>query len=380
MNDLDRRVPHSAGAIASGFSGVADAFAANFEDGLELGAAFAVLAHGESLVDIRGGYADRDRRAPWTEKTLACLFSSGKAALALLLAHEASEGRLDYEAPVAACWPEFSQTGKKDISVGQMLSHQAGLCGFVEEAPPDIWLRWDDVVARLEGMAPLWPPGSASGYHPQTFGFLAGELLRRLSGERVGERLRTLNRAQGLRIFCGLRDDEVAAAAVMEKPPRAPDLGELNKFKEAAFLKPWASGARVDRDAWARAEIPGSNMWADARSLAHIVHPFANDGKWPHGAPFLTKSAIEAALRERIRGDDLVLPFRIAWSAGLMRNPQGLYGPNDKVFGHAGFGGSCVIVDRENGLTAAYVTNKMSPHLAGDPRALRLIAALYDCL
>lgn len=128
------------------------------------------------------------------------------------------------------------------------------------------------------------------------------------------------------------------------------------------------------------AEIPSSNMHADARSLTRLLHPFAHGGTWPDGEAYLAPPAIQAALQERIRGDDLVLPFHLSWSAGLMRNINRHFGPNENAFGHAGFGGSCVVIDPEQNFTAAYVMNKMSPRLVGDPRAVRLLNALYDDL
>lgn len=374
------RVPNASGALPSTFNLVGDAFAANFEDGLELGASFAAVIGGELIIDIRGGFRDRTKEEPWTEDTLACVYSSGKAVLTLLIAREVSNGRLDYDAPVARYWPEFAENGKEKITVAQALSHQAGLCGISDEMDPATWLDWDAITKRLAAMAPLWAPGTANGYHPQTFGYIAGELLRRASGQSVSELLRAFTASEGLQIFCGMKADEIARAAYMPKPPKAPDLGELNEFTKLAFLKKWSSTARVSRDEWMAAEIPASNMHADARSLAMMVHPFANNGRAVSGDQRLSQPVIEAALVERIRGDDLVLPFHLSWSAGLMRNINRHFGPNEKAFGHAGFGGSCVIVDPDNNLTAAYVMSKMSPYLVGDPRALRLLDALYDCL
>jgi CubicO group peptidase (beta-lactamase class C family) len=174
--------------------------------------------------------------------------------------------------------------------------------------------------------------------------------------------------------------DEAARAAYMPKPPKAPDLGAMNEYKQAAFLKPWSAPGKVSREAWMAAELPASNMHADALSLAKIVHPLANEGRDVSGAAVLSGDAIDAALAERIRGDDLVLPFHLSWSAGLMRNINRHFGPNENAFGHAGFGGSCVVADPENNLTAAYVMNKMSPYLVGDPRAVRLLDAVYASL
>jgi CubicO group peptidase (beta-lactamase class C family) len=380
MDWSDKRVSGSAGDIALGFDAVGEAFAENFEAGLELGACFAVIAGGETVVDIRGGHSDKAKETPWTEDTLACIYSSGKAVLTLLMAREVSNGKLDYDAPVAQYWPDFAAAGKESITVAQVLSHQAGLCGFPEAMPPETWLDWDAICAKLAAMAPLWPPGTANGYHPQTVGFIAGELLRQVTGRTVGALVAEIAEAHGLNIYCGMGEAEAARAAYMPKPPKAPDLGPMNEFKQFAFLKPWSAPARVSREAWMAAELPASNMHADARALAAFVHPLANDGKDVAGARVLSAPAVEAALKERIRGDDLVLPFHLSWSAGLMRNINRHFGPNENAYGHAGFGGSCVVIDPENNLTAAYVMSKMSPYLVGDPRAVRLLDAVYAAL
>ncbi len=376
----DSRVPNSSGDIADKFGAIGDAFAENFAEGLELGAGFAVMIDGELIVDIRGGFSDRAKETPWTENTLACMYSSVKAVLSFLIAREVSNGRLDYEKPVADYWPEFAESGKAEITVAQVLSHQAGLCGIPDEMPPEAWLDWEGITSRIAAMAPLWPPGSANGYHPQTFGFIAGELLRRVTGQSVGQLLGAYNASQGLQIFCGMHVDQIERAAYMPKPPTPPDLGEINEFTKLAFLKKWSAPARVAREDWLAAEIPASNMHTDARSLATITHPLANKGHSHMGDLVLTEAAINAAFKERIRGDDLVLPFHLSWTAGLMRNINKHFGPNLSAYGHAGFGGSCVVIDPENNMTAAYIMSKMSPYLVGDPRALRLLNRLYECL
>ncbi len=374
-------VPHAGGVLAHKFSAVGEAFAENFAGGHELGASFAVMIDGELAVDIRGGYADKAREHPWTEQSLACIYSSGKAVLSLLIAREVSEGRLDYAAPVAEYWPEFAQNGKDKITVAQAMSHQAGLCGIVEEMPPQEWLNWEAATARIAAMAPLWAPGAANGYGPQTFGFIAGELLRRVSGHGVGTLVGALRDKTGAELYCGMKGETLLSRIVyMPKPPRAPDLGEINEYTKAAFLKPWSAPARVAREEWIAAEIPASNMHANASALASVVYPFAGGGNWPDGEPYLTEGALDAALQPRITGDDLVLPFHLSWAAGLMRNVNRHFGPNENAYGHAGFGGSCVVIDPEHRFAAAYVMNKMSPHLVGDPRSLRLLDALYGAL
>lgn len=368
------------GVVAPSFKGVRAAFLRNLESGDDLGAAFAVAIDGEVVVDLIGGYADRARAEPWSRETVACVYSSGKAAAAMLTARAVSDGALDYDAPVARYWPEFAEAGKARITVAEALSHQAGLSGFAEAMPPEEWLDREKIAARLARMAPLWPPGSATGYHPQTFGFLADEIYRRATSRSLGDALREdFAEAVGLNIYCGMLPEEISRAAYMPKPPRAPDLGLITPLKEYAFLKPWSAPARVAREEWMAAQLPASNMHADARALAEIVQPFANDGQF-RGRRLLSADAVAGALKERIRGDDLVLPFHLSWSAGVMRNINGHFGPSPSAYGHAGFGGSAVMFDPPHRLSAAYVMNRMSPHLVGDPRSLRLINAVYAAL
>jgi CubicO group peptidase (beta-lactamase class C family) len=366
------------GDIAPGFDAVADALRENFTAGEELGARFSAFRNGQVVVDIWAGHVDRARETPWADDTLACIFSTGKAVMSFLMARAVSKGLLDYEQPVAVYWPEFGAAGKDKITVGEALSHQGGLCGFPEEMPPEEWLDWQAICARLAAMAPLWPPGTRSGYHPQTVGFIAGELLKRVSGASIGETLR--REFSALDVHCGLTPEEMARAAYMPKPPSAPVHRPDSEFTKIAFMKPWSAAARVAREDWMAAEIPGSNMHATARAIAALIHPFANDGVGVDGERHLSADAIEAALAVRVTGDDLVLPFHLSIAAGLMANTQHHFGPSPSAFGHAGFGGSCAMVDPRSGISASYVMNKMSPSLIGDPRPVRILDALYACL
>lgn len=351
---------------------VRDAFAANFAAGEELGAGFAAYREGELIADIRAGWTDRGRNNPWTEETLAAIYSSGKAAMATLVAEAASAGLLDYETPVAAYWPEFAANGKDAISLAMVLSHQAGLCGFPDEIPADEWIAHEKIAARLAAMAPLLPPGSASAYHPQTVGFIVNEVYRRATGATIGAALRR----KGLAIFCGLSPAEIARVAHMTKPPSAPVHRTDSELTKIAFLKPWSAAGKVSREDWLAAEIPASNMHATAAALAAVAHPLANGGAGVDGAPGVNEPTLHAALKIRTSGEDRVLPFRLSWTAGLMANTNGHFGPSASAFGHAGFGGSAVMIDPARKISAAYVMNKMSPSLAGDPRAVRLFTAL----
>ena len=189
MTDL----PEIHGPCPARFAAVKDAFAANFTDapeGLnELGARFSVCIGGVPVIDLWAGHADGARSKPFTDTTLVPVFSTGKAVMALLIAGCVERGLLSYEAPVAAYWPLFGQAGKAEITVGQLMSHQAGLSGFSEAVDPTIWFDREAVLDRLCAQAPMWPPGTASGYHPITIGYLAGELFRLVDGRSMGTAL-----------------------------------------------------------------------------------------------------------------------------------------------------------------------------------------------
>lgn len=357
------------------------AFADNFARGEELGARFALVREGELLVDLWAGHADRARTQPFDQRTLTPIFSTTKAVAALLIARLVDQGRLDYGQPVAEVWPEFGQAGKGEVTIEQALSHQAGLSGFPDETDPAIWFDWEASCEKLAAMAPLWPPGTASGYHPVAYGYLAGEIFRRVDGRTMGTALREdLAGPFDLDLWIGLPDAEHDRCADLQRPPAFPDFGEINEPTKAAFLQPWSSPAGRGQAEWRRVEIPSANGHATAPALARLMGALANGG-WLDGEMILTPALIAEMSRERIAGQDLVLPFVMSWGAGVMRN-QALHpwGPGDMTFGHSGWGGSCAFADPETGLAGAYVMNKQSAHLLGDPRAKRLIEAAYAAL
>lgn len=363
------------------FAPVRDVFVANFDAGLELGARFAVCVEGEVVLDLYAGWADRAQTRPWAPDTLVPVFSTTKAIGALLIARLVDDGRLDYDQPVADVWPEFAQAGKGAATLAQLLSHQCGLPGFPERIDPADWFDWDLTCARLAAMAPMWPIGSASGYHPVTWGYLAGEVFRRVDGRTMGTALREdFAQPLGLDLWIGLPDSEHGRVAEMKRPNALPSMGEANAARRAAFGTPWASpGGRGGAD-WRRAEIPSANGHATAEALARLLSVLACGGELD-GRDLLLPTTVEAAAQERIHGDDLVLPNWMSWGAGFMRNEgRWMYGPGGRTIGHSGWGGSCAFADPERRLSAAYVMNRQSTDLTADPRAGRLIEALYASL
>ncbi|MBP7702216.1 MAG: beta-lactamase family protein [Phenylobacterium sp.] len=373
--------PEIHGLCPERFAGVRAAFEDNFATGQELGARFSLVQRGELVVDLWAGFADRQRTKAFDETTLTPVFSTTKAIAALLIARLVDAGKLDYAQPVADVWPEFAQAGKGAITVEQVMSHQEGLSGFPDEMEPSLWFDWDAICAKLAAMAPLWPPGSASGYHPITFGYLAGEIFRRVDGRTMGTALREdLAGPFGLDLWIGLPDAEHHRAADLQRPSGLPNFGEINAATKAAFLTPWSSPAGRGQAEWRRIEIPSANGHATAAALARLMGALAGGG-WLDGETILSPALIAEASRERIRGQDLVLPFVMSWGAGFMRNSAvKVWGPGEQTFGHSGWGGSCAFADPETGLAGAYVMNKQSTDLIGDARAKRLIEAAYAAL
>ena len=365
------------GVCADRFAPVSQAFQASLDEGRELGCAFSVVVGDETAVDLRGGWADRAGTRPFAAETLTPVFSVTKAWTAVMLARLVEAGRLAYAQPVAELWPEFAQAGKGGVTVGAMLSHRAGLSGFPEPMDPALWFDWDAICAKLAAMAPLWAPGSASGYHPVTFGHLAGEVFRRVDGRTVGRAFREdVAEPRGLDLWIGLPDAEHGRVAEMEKPKTLPAFGEMNAATRAAFLTRWSSPGGRGTAEWRRAEFPAANGHATATSLARLMALLATGG-----GGVLSAAGVEGLAAEQVRGQDLVLPYRISWGAGVMRNAGlGVYGPGERTFGHSGWGGACAFADPDRGLGVAYVTNRQSADLLGDPRARRLIEAVYACV
>lgn len=378
-------LPDIHGVCPPRFAAVKDAFAANFTEapeGLnEQAARFSVCIGGETVVDLWAGWADAAKTVPYARNTLTPVFSTGKAVMSLLIATCVERGLLDYERPVSEYWPAFGQAGKAAITVGQMMSHQAGLPGFSETVDPTIWFDRQAVLDRLTAQAPMWPPGTASGYHPITIGFLAGELFRIVDGRSMGTAQREDFAAPfGLDLWIGLPEAEHGRVAALRKPASAPDLGTIDAIKTAAFLdKGSAPGGRGSTE-WRTMEMPSANLHGTALDLARIMGVLANGGML-EGRTILSPGVRAEMLRERIHGLDKVVPFDVSWAAGLMRN-EGLhiFGPNPTAVGHCGWGGSCAFADPDAGLSGAYVMTRQSPYLVGDPRAQRLIGALYEGL
>ena len=254
----------------------------------------------------------------------------------------------------------------------------------MNEIDPDLWLDPPACAAALAEETPIWPPGTAHGYHPLSWGYLVGEIARRLSptGESLGKRLaRTMTNTDRsgdmapVDFWIGLPASEHSRCADIARPKKLPDLGEINDATRAAFLTPW-SAAKRGGAIWREIEIPSANGHGTAKSVAQLYAAWANEGAQGNNLVTLTPDMT----RVRTSGPDLVLPMETRFAAGIMLNSHGLFGPNANTLGHSGWGGSMAIADPDRQLTCAYVMNQQSSILVGDPRAVRLVNAVYECL
>ncbi len=367
------------GFTAAGFEPVRDAFAANFAEGLEHGAAFAAFAGDELVVDLRGGFADRAGEAPWAEDTLCPVYSTTKPVASLVIAMLVERGKLDYDAPVADYWPEFAANGKGAFTIAEALSHQAGLPGFVNEIDPALWLDPPALAAELAKIPPLWGRGEGSGYHPLTWGYIAGELVRRVSKRSLGTILREdICQPLGLDFWIGLPESQHDRVAQTLKPKTAAHFPHNNEATRAAFLTPWAAANRGATE-WRKAEIPSANGHGTALALARLYSAYAQKGRIGE-TRVIAPVTWDELTRERVSGEDRVLPGRVAFGAGVMRNLPLIYGPNRETLCHSGWGGSGALGDPATGLSAAYIMNRQGTHLLEDVRRSRIIEALYRCL
>jgi len=344
-----------------------------------LGAGFSAFLDGSLIVDLHGGFADRQKQRAWDATTIVPIYSTTKPIAALVLARIIDALPAGYETPVSAIWPEFAAHDKSHVTIAEAVSHQAGLPGFTDAIDPGLWLDPSACAEALAALAPLWAPGSAHGYHPLSWGYLIGEIVRRIDGRSLGTILREeIAAPAGIDFQIGTPASEHARVADIMRPRALPDLGEINSATKAAFLTKWASPDRGGA-IWREIEIPSANGIGSAKAVAALYGLYAHKGML-NGTRLIPEASFEALTRSRVVGQDLVLPFVTEFAAGVMRNNLGIYGPNPDTLCHSGWGGSLALGDPDRGLSAAYVMNRQSNSLQGDPRARRLVNALYDCL
>ena len=363
------------------FKEVKDLFESLHSSGREVGSSFAVYKDGKAIVDIWGGYTDKQKTNLWSQDSLATVWSTTKGVAAITCALAVEKGLLDYEEKVSHYWPEFGCNGKEDITVGMLLSHQAGICGSATNEVKDYYSQ-ETMAEELAAMKPIWEPGTASGYHSMTYGWLTSELIIRVTGKTLGTFYADeIGNPNDIDFFIGLPETEEKRVVEMvpfpkeENQPQAST--EINEAKKATARGPNLINLQNSRD-WRSAEIPSANGQGCASGLAKLYSLVVTDDP---SLKILKEDTITKMTEERITNRDLVLDVVTRWGAGFIMNMHKvIYGPVKKSFGHSGWGGSCAFGDPENKLGVSYVMNQMKNNFAADGRSLELINATYDCL
>jgi CubicO group peptidase (beta-lactamase class C family) len=364
-------------------------FLENFEKFGELGAAVSVWQDGKPVVDLTGGFCDARHEKPWKSDTLVLVWSATKGIGSACALHVLQEHRINIDRRVAEFWPEFAQAGKKEITLAQLLSHQAGLCAL--DARVDI-LDYGAVIRALEIQKPLWPPGSAHGYHARTFGFLLDELVRRIAGKTLSQYWReAFGKPLNLDFWIGLPEEENARVATVYaaksgNPPKPKkfysDLTTPGTLARKTFTSPCGlnSVSGMNTPAIRAPAIVSFGGIGSASALAKFYSMLANGGKLD-GQTFFLEKTIAWMTTVLADGMDRVFQIPTAFSAGFMKDPRNakrrLFGPSANAFGHPGAGGSHAFADHENRISFAYVMNQMEESLLPNEKSLRLVHAIY---
>jgi CubicO group peptidase (beta-lactamase class C family) len=357
------------------FSGVATALAGNLDKGLDVGASVAVMLDGQPVVDIWGGHKDPAATEPWERDTIVNVFSTTKTMTALCALILADRGELDFHAPVARYWPEFADAGKERVEVRQLLGHTSGLSGWDTPMAVEDLADWERCTSLLAAQAPWWEPGTESGYHAVTQGYLIGEVVRRITGVSIG-RFFADNVADplGADFHIGLPvQADSRVGPLIPAPPADLQAAGFQEIGVRTLTNPPITGAVCAEEWWRRAEIPAANGHGNARSVAAIQSVIACGGA-ARGTHLLSGQGVEAIFEEQSNGRDLVLnvPLRFGMGFGLASETMPM-GPRSCAWG--GYGGSLIFNDLDARVTIAYVMNRMEAGVLGDERGASIALA-----
>ena len=379
-------------------------FHENFDKFGELGAAISVWQNGKELLELHGGFRDAKREQPWTEETLVLIWSATKGLGTACLLHVLQEHKIDIERRVGEFWPEFAQAGKEKITFGQLLSHRAGLAALDRKV--DV-LDYAGVIDALAKQEPNWPLGSEHGYHARTFGFLLDELVRRISGTRLGDYWRkTFAEPLGLDLWIGLPEKENAWVATMYAPkvgkePKPKrfyvDVATKGTFANKVFTSPAGlqAASAMNKPEILALPIVSFGGIGSATSLAKFYAMLANGGSEPDGQltepnprQFFSERTLSWMTTAVSDGIDRVFQIPTAFSAGFMKDSKEstrkIFGRSTQLplrlgpFGHPGAGGSHSFADPENKISLAYVMNQMEQSVLPNEKSLRLVDAIYE--
>lgn len=363
------------GSCEERFVGVREALSQSLDAGTDIGASVAVLLRDEPVVDIWGGHRDQARSTPWTRDTIVNLWSTTKTMTFLCALMLADRGALDFHAPVATYWPEFAAGGKERMQVRHLMGHTAGLSGFGQPLEPEELADWEKCTSVLAAQEPWWEPGTASGYHLVTQGYLVGEVVRRITGTSIGHWFASeVAKPLGADFHIGLPASEDHRVSPVLSPP-SPDVSALDRDSIAfrSFANPPLDAAMANEVWWRRAEIPAANGRGNAASVAAVQSVVAGGGQ-AGGVRLLSEKGCSVIFEEQANGTDLVLgvPLRLGMGYGLSGELMPL-GPRACFWG--GYGGSLVVMDQDSALTVCYAMNRMESGLVGDARGANIVLA-----
>ena len=367
------------GTFDEAFRGVRDAIGDTLEQGLDVGACATVMVDGEVVADVWGGFADEARTTPWERDTITNVWSTTKTMAALCALILADRGELDFNAPVSTYWPEFKAGGKERVEVRHLLSHTAGLSGWQEPMAGADLYDWEKATSLLAAQEPWWEPGTASGYHAITQGYLVGEVVRRVTGQTIGSFFAAeVAGPLGADFHIGLAPEhDSRVARVIPPPPLGIEGADPSSIAVRTLSNPPLSAEQSWEEGWRRAEIPAAGGHGNARSVAAVQSVLACGGE-SGGARLLSEKGCRAVMQEQSYGTDLVLgiPIRFGMGYGLTSAEMPL-GPNDTTCFWGGWGGSLVVVDLDARMVTTYVMNKMGEGTVGDLRGASVVAAAY---
>jgi CubicO group peptidase (beta-lactamase class C family) len=340
----------------------------------EIGASFAIYKEGKALIDLHGGFKDKNNKN-WEGNTIVNVFSATKGIYEIIVSILIDQNILDLEKNVSYYWDAFKQSNKREIKLKHILSHQSGLYRFKEKITQEYLLDWNKIITILENQEPDHPSGKKTYYHAKTHGFLIGEIIKKTTKKSLGELVsELLSNKHGLDFFIGTPKNQLSNIAFLyEDKTETKISSEFN-----AFNNPQHDINFYNKQHWQTAEIPSMNGHGNARSIAKIYDIFVNDLKLEKNI-LLSKSSIKKCLTEGTSRIDESLMIPIRWSqVGLILRGGWLFGKNKESFGHNGWGGSLGFADPMLGIGVSYTTNKINPTMASDQRIINLLKKFYE--
>ncbi len=378
-----RNEPPISGTCPPEFARVEATFRENFVERGDLGASFCMVRDGETVIDLWGGHLDEARTQEWQEDTLVNVWSTTKTMTALSALLLADQGDLDFDRPVADYWPEFAGPGKNEITTAHFMSHTAGLSGLDEPTAPEDLFDWEKITSLLAAQEPWWTPGTASGYHAITQGYLTGEVVRRITGKSLGTFFRDeIAGPLGTDFHIGIDDEHHGRIGDLVPPPGpgpADEVTDPDSIAARTFRSPFAPAETSRTAAWRRAEIPAAGGTGNARSVARTQALVACGGELG-GKRLLSEAGCRRALEEQTSGLDLVLDVPLSHGLGYGLGNEVMPMPSKNACFWGGWGGSTILVDFDHHIALSYVMNRMEAGVMGDPRGAYLTASVYESL